>query len=167
MTEKNTSYEAGKVEPYYWIECRVMLPAERDSTTGEPQEFSCQARVQQADVVDALELDRWTTQAFQYIWRAGKKPGESKKKELSKAAWFLQRGVELDGHWQAALCDVVAAAIERGVDRHGSRTLGLGLMEFVGALRSREPEAVAFVAEAYGDSLTKAEKTAPAVGTEP
>lgn len=163
MTEKTTSYDAGNVESYYWIECRVMLPADRDSVTGEPQEFSCQAKVQVGDVIDALDLDRWTTQAFQYIWRSGKKPGERKRKELSKASWFLSRGVELDGHWQAALCDTVAAAIERAVDRHGSQTLGLGLMEFVGSLRSRDPDAVNIVAEAYGDNLIKAAKTAPAV----
>jgi len=170
MTAKTSEeYKAGEVEDYYWVKCRVQLPAERDSISGEPQEFSCMAKVQVADLIDALDLDRWTTQAFQYIWRSGRKPGEGKQKELSKAGWFLKRGVELKNHWQAALCDVLATSIERLLEKKGpeSRTLALALSQFANDLRKRDPEAIALVANAYGDELTKAPETAPAVRTEP
>jgi hypothetical protein len=30
-------------------------------------------------------------QALQYVWRAGKKPGESQVSDYKKAAWFLRR----------------------------------------------------------------------------
>jgi hypothetical protein len=166
VTEKKIEYKAGQVEDYYWVECRVSLPADRDAISGEPQEFSCMAKVQVSDLIDALDLDRWTTQAFQYIWRSGRKPGEGKQKELSKAGWFLQRGVEMKNHWQASLVDVVASCIERALQRHGSQTLALGLSTFAEELRNRVPEAIQVVADAYGNELTKVPKTTPALRKE-
>lgn len=167
MTEKPVEYRAGEVEDYYWVECRVRLPGDRDPKTGEFKDFACKAKVQVADLIDALDLDRWTTQAFQYIWRSGRKPGENTGKELAKAAWFLQRGVEIDNHWQSALCDVVAAVIERSLDRHGSQTVALGLSEFADSLRKRNLEAVQLVVDCYGDELTKAPRTGAPLKVKP
>ena len=33
--------------------------------------------------------------AFKYIWRAGKKKGNSKKPDLQKSNWYINKGVEL------------------------------------------------------------------------
>lgn len=165
MTEQPALYDAGKVEDYYWVECKVRLPGPRSETSGEFQEFMCLAKIQCADVVDALNLDRWTTQAFQYIWRSGRKHGEPQTKELAKAAWFLQRGFTREGHWQARLCDVVAKVIENVIQTPcGSVALKVALAGFAAGLRTREASAVEIVAEGYGDELVKAPKYEGKVG---
>lgn len=165
MTEKTLQYDAGNVEDYYWIECVVRLPGDRDDKTGNYKDFACTAKVECADVIDALDLDRWTTQAFQYMWRSGRKKGNPATQELAKAAWFLERGFLRGHHWQASACDVVAHVLEHSLDRYGSQTMPLGLAELAKALRERDPEAVAIVAEAYAEEGSRsAKKFTPAMG---
>lgn len=160
MTETPTEYNAGKVEDYYWVECKVRLPGERSEPDGKTPEFACLAKVQCADVIDALNLDRWTAQAFQYIWRSGRKKGESHVKELAKASWFLHRGVDIKGHWHARLCDVIAKVIEaipqgERIVMSGGGDVAVSLARFVAKLREREIGAVRLVAESYGEELIK------------
>jgi len=45
------------------------------------------------DVVDAWDLDRWSSAALEYIARAGRKPGEPKRVALTKAIRCLERAV--------------------------------------------------------------------------
>lgn len=46
------------------------------------------------DVAEALSLNLLVGQAFQYIWRAGRKSPETYKNDLEKALFYIQREID-------------------------------------------------------------------------
>jgi len=52
--------------------------------------------VEAIDVIEALELNFCLGNALKYLWRAGKKQGEAKEKDLKKALFYIQRELEND-----------------------------------------------------------------------
>jgi len=53
--------------------------------------FSRDKSLEAIDVIEAFELDFHRASAFQYIIRAGKKPGVTFSTDIKKAIWFLER----------------------------------------------------------------------------
>lgn len=50
--------------------------------------------LQPFDVVDAWDLDFYLGNAVKYIARAGKKPGEERKKDLNKALHYIEEALK-------------------------------------------------------------------------
>lgn len=55
----------------------------------EPSYYDGQGGMQPWDVWKAFDLDPWEANLIKYVLRAGKKPGESKLKDLKKARSYL------------------------------------------------------------------------------
>jgi len=156
MSSEQAIYETGpdhpNAEPYYWIQCAVSVP----SPDGSASEVTMQAKVEASDVIDALDLDRWTCQAFQYLWRSGRKPGQRLVKELSKAQWCLNRSVHaFDSDWQATTMDTVARTLEFLLEKFPAETLGATMMALARDIRQRDPRAVTLIASSYAEELTR------------
>lgn len=158
MTEPKIQYQAGPAAslPHYFVSCTVSVPGDsRDPDTGRFVQVRCPAKVECADVVDALDLDRWTTQAFQLIWRSGSVSNiKHREKALAEAQWFLERGYTRERHWQSALADVIARVLED----HASDDDAVALAE---RIRAREEEAMIFVGELYASELTPTRRPVP------
>lgn len=132
----------------YWVECQVRLPKEnRDEATGAFTEFRCTAKVGCADVVDALDLDRWATQAFQHLWKSAGRSHDARVKELARAKWCIERSMNRGGrNWQTQACDVVANLLEAAASPEQVAELAAGL-------RQRDKDAVARLAVAYIEEI--------------
>ena len=118
MTEKTISYDAGAKEPeHHWVECSVRVP----SLDGGESEVQCLAKVRCDDLIDALDLNRWSAVAFQHLWRSAQ-PGRLGR-ELQLALWYLKRATA--GHHAEArimarvLRRVVAIADASDADLRG------------------------------------------------
>lgn len=61
----------------------------------QPQHYTKDG-LQPIDVIEAWGLGFHLGTAVKYIGRAGKKPGESRLKDLEKAHWYLSRVVEME-----------------------------------------------------------------------
>ena len=87
MTENSPGYFTGRdPPPHQWVECSVRVP---NIERGGETEVQCQAKVRCDDVIDALDLGRWSSIAFQHLWRAAL--AGNKKHELGLAVWYLKR----------------------------------------------------------------------------
>ncbi len=111
MTETGPGYHAGGREPeHHWVECSARLPSELGDT-----EVQTLAKIRCDDVIDALDLPRWSAVAFQHLWRSAttSKP----RRHQSLALWYLKRACS--GHHAEARCiarvirKLVAIADER------------------------------------------------------
>lgn len=87
MTEKTVAYVTGAAEPeHQWIECSARVPnLDREGES----EIQCKAKVRCDDVIDALDLDRWSAIAFQHLWRSGRTT--TSRREKAVALWYLKR----------------------------------------------------------------------------
>lgn len=61
----------------------------------QPQHYTKDG-LQPIDVIEAWGLGFHLGTAVKYIGRAGKKPGESRLKDLEKAHWYLSREIEME-----------------------------------------------------------------------
>lgn len=88
MTERAPGYTvaaAAEPEPH-WVDCSVRVP---DLDSDKKTEVQCRAKVRCNDVIDALDLDRWTAVAFQHLWRSSERARSQREKEA--ALWYLKR----------------------------------------------------------------------------
>lgn len=61
----------------------------------QPQHYTKDG-LQPIDVIEAWGLGFHLGTTIKYIGRAGKKPGESRLKDLEKAHWYLSREIEME-----------------------------------------------------------------------
>lgn len=86
--------------PYYQIrlEFRVWGPGEDVHVALTPPSNHRPGRVliklDCGMIADALDLNHWTGAAFGHIWRAGRKPGETKKEALENALMCIRRELQ-------------------------------------------------------------------------
>ena len=128
----------------FWVDCVVSLPTPDGTDT-----FSCQAKVRCADVVDALDLDRWSSMAFRHLWRMAKRSPEHRRRSLTYAKWYIERAM---GHgWQVHLFDVIASVLE-GVAESHEREGADPLVQIRGIaadLRSRNEYTLDFIGQRF------------------
>lgn len=72
--------------PHQWVECTVKVP---NPDRGGESEIQCQAKVRCDDVVDALDLSRWTALAFMHLWHSA--DANPNQRDLQLALWYLKR----------------------------------------------------------------------------
>lgn len=139
MTETPPGYDAGPPAPYHeWIECLVRVPSE---VGGPGSDIRCPAKVRCDDVIDALDLDRWSTVAFQHLWRSGR--SAHRMHQLDCCLWYLKRA--MGDHLAEARS---AARLVReliAVAENDGRTLRDVLLEFARDAEAAEFEALYLV----------------------
>lgn len=64
--------------------------------------------MQPVDVADLWELDRYEFNALKYIYRRGKKEGNTRKSDFLKAIWYLTYSISKD----KKLCSMVIELIK-------------------------------------------------------
>lgn len=126
MTETPSSHDAATPQPQHeWVECSVRVPAGDGESSGA--DVQCLAKVRCDDVIDALDLDRWSAVAFQHLWRSGHSTAQ--RHELSCSLWYLKRAI--GDHQAEARC--IARVLRRLLQRGETAKGGLSgvLCEFV------------------------------------
>lgn len=141
MTEEKIGYDAGGPEPkHQWVECSVRVPSV--DKTGDA-EIQCLAKVRCDDLIDALDLNRWSAVAFQHLWASCR--GQSKR-ELHLALWYLKRATA--GHHAEARA--VATLLRKLVELADGddRDLRSSLLEFAADAEVAEFAALELIHEA-------------------
>ena len=64
--------------------------------------------MQPVDVADSWELDRYEFSALKYLYRRGKKEGNTRKSDLMKAIWYLVYAISKD----KKLCGMVIELVK-------------------------------------------------------
>lgn len=58
-----------------------------------PSHYQTESGLESIDVIEAFQLSFHLGNAIKYILRAGKKPGQSKHRDLEKALWYIKREI--------------------------------------------------------------------------
>jgi len=112
VTEQAPGYVATEHEPYReWVECSVLLPSEDGSSKNE---VHCKAKLRCDDVIDALDLDRWSAIAFQHLWRSGRQ--STRRRHLSSCLWYLKRAIGEHSAEARSVARLLRALLQRSVD---------------------------------------------------